>query len=152
MGRSRALPFLSCSSTPTISAANQTTTERSGDVIFNGAPIVLQVLFRTIGFLTEPNNERKKCALTEFRRFGFSRPRTITTGLALKYEAVRQIYLGASTTENGGFEKLFSDIWLSITPIFRLEPRSDRLPSIWRRSPGQNSKRRCKIPWSRRWL
>ena len=99
MGRSRALPFLSCSSTPTFSAANQTTTERSGDVIFNGAPIVLQVLFRTISFLTEPNNERKKCALTEFRRFGFSRPRTITTGLALKYGAVRQIYLGTSTTK-----------------------------------------------------
>ena len=88
--------------------ANQATVECSRGVIFTRALIVLQVLFRTISFLTEPNNERKKCALTEFRRFGFSRPRTITTGLALKYGAVRQIYLGASTTENGRQEKIFS--------------------------------------------
>jgi hypothetical protein len=94
-------------STPTISAANQTTTECLRDVIFTSALIVLQVLYRTIGFLIEPNNEKRKCALTEFRRFGFSRPRTIPTGLALKYEAVHQIYLVFRIAENTRLDKYF---------------------------------------------
>jgi hypothetical protein len=67
---------------------------------------VLQVLFRTIGFLTKPNNERK-CALTEFCTAWVFTPTAVSTGLAPKYEAVRHIYLGGGKAKNGGFEKIF---------------------------------------------
>jgi hypothetical protein len=84
-------------------AANQATVECSRDVIFTRALIVLQVLFRTIGFLTEPNNERKNCALTEFCTAWVFTPTAVSTGLAPKYEAVRHIYLGGGSAWKADF-------------------------------------------------
>ena len=86
--------------------ANQATFECSRDVIFTRAPIVPQVPNGTLGFLTEPNNERKKCALTEFCTAWVFTPTAVATGLAPKYEAVRHIYLGGGSAEIDGFAKI----------------------------------------------
>jgi hypothetical protein len=90
--------------------ANQATFECSGDVIFTRAPIVPQVPNGTLGFLTEPNNERKICALTEFCTAWVFTPTAVSTGLAPKYEAVRHIYLVGSNTKKLVLGKIFSKI------------------------------------------
>ena len=59
--------------------------------------------------LTEPNNERKNCALTEFCTAWFFNSTAVATGLAPKYEAVRHIYLVGSKAKNGYFGKIFEN-------------------------------------------
>ena len=87
--------------------ANQATFECSRGVIFTRALIVPQVPNGTVGFLTKPNNERKKCALTEFCTAWVFTPTAVATGLAPKYEAVRHIYLVGGKASNSGSEEIF---------------------------------------------
>ena len=118
--------------------ANQATSVCSGVAIVNVAPIVPQVSNGTSGFLTEPNNERKKCALTEFCTAWVFTPTAVATGLAPKYEAVRHIYLVGGKAKNGGFEKIF----LFFEKIFQVSYFKPRLFSVYHSMAvsAQNSK------------